>query len=243
MTTPSYAELVTALRREGEGIATAAGMGLDAAIPACHDWDVEALVQHVARIYARIARVVSTRMTEQPQAGTVVPDGDPVEVLRDLLDDLVTALSECDPDTPVWNWEPTAPQVAMFWARRMAHESSVHRFDAQGAHGVMQPIDAELANDGIDELIDVIARRVYTRDNVAGPTGTVRLQSSDSESWHVTLEPAGPRRSDVVTEPDVTVRGTSSALLLAAYSRIPWTSLEVTGDTDLLDRWSAAMSF
>lgn len=243
MTTPSYSELVTAIRREGEGIATAASMGTDAAISTCGDWDVEALVQHVSRIYARIARIVSTRATEQPETGSVVPDGDTVEVLRDLLDDLVTALSECDPDTPVWNWEPTAPQVATFWARRMAHESSVHRFDAQVAHGVMQPIDAELASDGIDELIDVIAHQVYSRDNVAGPTGTVRLQSSDSEAWHLQLEPDGLRRIGIIKEPDVTVSGTSSALLLAAYSRIPWTSLEVTGDVDLLDRWSAAMNF
>jgi uncharacterized protein (TIGR03083 family) len=243
MTTPSYAELVTALRREGEGLVAAAGMGLDEAVPACHDWNVHALVEHVARVYARITRVVSTRATEAPAAGTVVPTGEPVAVLRDLLDDVVAALSECEPDTPVWNWEPTAPQTATFWARRMAHESSVHRFDAQAAHGVMQPIDAELASDGVDELIDVIAHRVYQRDGLTGPTGTVRLQASDSEPWHLRLEPDGLLRTDVVSTPDVIISGTSSALLLAAYSRVPWTALDVTGDTDLLTRWSAAMNF
>jgi hypothetical protein len=41
----------------------------------------------------------------------------------------------------------------------------------------------------------------------------------------------------------VVASGTSSALLLAAYARIPWTSLEVSGDASLLDRWSAAMNF
>jgi uncharacterized protein (TIGR03083 family) len=243
LTTPSYAELVTAVRREGEGIAAAAGMGRDAAIPACDGWDVKALVQHVSLVYARIARVVSTRATESPQTAAVLPDGDPVEVFRDLLDSVVTALSECDADTPMWNWAPTTPQVAMFWARRMAHESSVHRFDAQAAHGVVQPIDAELAADGIDELIDVIAHRVYSRDNLTGPTGTVRLQSSDNDTWHLALEPDGPRRTEMVTAPDVAANGTSTALLLAAYGRIPWTSLEVTGDADLLTRWSAAMNF
>jgi uncharacterized protein (TIGR03083 family) len=243
MTTPPYSELVTAVRREGEGIAAAAGMGLDEAVPTCSEWDVEGLLQHVSLVYARITRVVSTRATEAPQTALVLPDGDPVEVFRDLLDGVVAALSEADADTPVWNWAPSAPNVATFWARRMAHESSVHRFDAQAAHGVMQPIDAELAADGIDELVDVMAPRVYTRDNVTGPTGTVRLQSSDNNTWHLQLEPDGPRRTDLVTEPDVVANGTSSALLLAAYGRVPWTSLEVTGDANLLTQWSAAMNF
>jgi uncharacterized protein (TIGR03083 family) len=243
MTTPSYSELVTALRREGEGILAAAGMGTDAAVPACHGWDVEALVAHVSSVYARIARIVSTRATEQPQTPVELPTGDSVEVLRDLLDELVTALSECDADTPLWNWTTTMAPDAMFWARRMAHESSVHRFDAQAAHGMMQPIDAELASDGIAELIDVIAPRVYRRDKVSGPTGTIRLQSSDNDDWQLELEPGGLHRVEAVSAPDVTAAGTSSALLLAAYSRIPWTSLELTGDADLLASWSTAMNF
>ena len=108
----------------------------------------------------------------------------------------------------------------------------------------MQPIDAELASDGIDELIDVIARRgLRPRPGVCGPTGTVALHRVRQRPWHLQLEPDGIRRIDVVNAPDVTVSGTSSALLLAAYGRVPWTSLEVTGDTDLLNRWSAAMNF
>jgi uncharacterized protein (TIGR03083 family) len=243
MTTPSYAELVTAVRREGEGIATAAGMGTDAAVPTCDDWTVESLVVQVSRVYARVARIASTRATESPQTPVELPDGDSLHVLRDVLDELVSALSECDADTPLWNWAPGAAKTAMFWARRMAHESSVHRFDAQAAHGVMQPIDSELAGDGIDELIDVLARRVYTRDDVSGPTGTVTLQASDHDAWHLELEPEGISRTEIVKAPDVIVSGTSSALLLGAYGRIPWTSLEVAGDSDLLAQWSAAMKF
>jgi len=243
MTALSYAELVTALRREGEGLVAAAGMGLDAEVPACSGWDVRALVDHVSRVYARIGRIVSTRASEQPPAGTEIPAGEPVTVLSELLDELVAELSDCDPQTPLWNWAPGAPQVATFWARRMAQESAVHRFDAQAAHGVMQPIDAELAGDGIDELIDVIASRVYARDGVTGPTGTIRLQSTDDEAWLIQLEPDGLRRIDAVRDPDVVVSGTASALLLAAYARVPWTSLDITGAADLLDRWSAALNF
>jgi uncharacterized protein (TIGR03083 family) len=241
MTTPAYSELVTAVRREGEGIVTAAGMGFDADVPACEDWNMTALVRHIGMVFTNVTRIVSTRATEQPERGEF-PDGEPIEVFSHLLDELVAALSDCAADTPVWNWAATEPDVALFWARRMAHESSVHRFDAQAAHGVMQPIDSELAGDGLDELIDVIANLSYRRDDVTGPTGTVLLQSSDDGSWCLELEPSLVRRVEVLSEPEVTVSGTSSALLLASYSRIPWTSLEVKGNADLLTQWTTAMN-
>jgi uncharacterized protein (TIGR03083 family) len=243
MSTPAYSELVTAVRREGEGILTAAGMGFDADVPTCEEWNIAALVDHVSRIYSRVGYFMSHRITQRPESVPDLPAGEPLEVLSGLLDELVIALTECDADTPVWTWVFDAPGVASFWARRMAHESSVHRYDAQASHGVVQPIDAELAGDGIDELIDVIAPRIYGRDEVSGPTGSIAMLSSDDGGWCLDLATSGITRLDVLSEPDVTVRGTSNALLLASYSRIPWTSLEVTGDVDLLTRWTKAMSF
>lgn len=242
--TPEYSELVSAIRREGEGILSAAGLGLDAWVPTCKEWNVEALVEHVSKVYANAAYLVSHRATEPPAERPPVPDGDPVQVLTDLLDELVAALSDAEPDTQAWNWTPTEPHVAGFWARRMAHESSIHRFDAQIAHGIAQPIDAELAADGLDELVDLIAPRVYDRDGVDdAPTGTVHLESSDNGSWFVELQPASLVRVEIVSEPDVTVRGTTSGLLLAVNSRIPWNTQEVEGDDGLLKAWSKSMNF
>ena len=244
MSAPSYSELVIAVRREGEGIHTAASMGLDAAIPACDDWNVGALLHHVGRIYVWVAQLLTTRAVEMPDTRRELPDGDPLEVFNDVLDEVVAALQDADAETPVWNWTADEPHRGAFWARRMAHESSVHRFDAQSAHGVVQPIDAEIAGDGVDELIDVIAPRIYGRDQIdSGPTGAITLQSSDDGAWHLQLEPHGLQRLEVLSEPDVTVHGTTSALLLASYSRVPWTSLETEGDADLLAAWTKTMNF
>jgi hypothetical protein len=244
MSSPSYSELVTAVRREGEGIHTAGGMGLDAPIPTSDDWDVGALMHHVGRIYVYVAQLLTSRATEMPESRRELPDGAPLTVFNDALDEVVAALQDADAATPVWNWAEGSPDVAMFWARRMAHESSVHRFDAQAAHGVLQPIAPEIAADGLDELIDVIARRIYSRDEIdTGPTGTIAMQSSDNRAWRLQLEPDGLHRLEVLDAPDVTVRGTTSALLLASYSRIPWSSVETEGDTDLLVRWTTAMNF
>jgi hypothetical protein len=241
MTTPSYAELVTAVRREGEGIHTAGGLGLDAQIPTL-DWDVAGLLHHISNVYAFATCVVSTRATERPERPGL-PDGDPLEVFAQALEELIAALKDCDAETPVWNWADSEPDLAAFWARRMAHESSVHRFDAQTAHGVVQPIDAELAGDGLDELVDVVVPRVYKRDAISGPSGTMALDSSDDGTWCLELQAGGVHRLDVLRDPVVTVRGTTSALLLATYSRVPWTSLDTEGDTDVLAAWSTAMSF
>lgn len=242
MGTPSYAELVTAVRREGEGIHSAASLGCDADVPTCEGWTLRDLALHVATVYTSVASVLTSRATERPERPTL-PDGEPVAIFEAALDAVITALNEADAETPVWNWTANEPHLAAFWARRMAHESSVHRYDAQSAHGVVQPIDAELAADGVDELVDVIAVGVYARDEVDGPTGTVTMASSDNGSWHLQLEPHSVTRTDPVKEPDVTVHGTSSALLLASCSRVPWTSLESTGETELLTAWAGVLNF
>jgi uncharacterized protein (TIGR03083 family) len=243
MTTPPYSELVAAVRREGAGILAAAQLGLDAPVTTCPDWDVEALVRHVSRVYTTAEYVVSHRPTQRPEEFPPVPDGEPLAVLESMLDDLVTALQEADADTEVYVWPDNVEPNATFWARRMAHESSVHRFDAQIAHGMPQPIDAELAADGIDEFIDVITPRLYDRNGGSGPIGTVQLLSTDEVSWCLGLEPDSVERLEVVSEPTASARGTSSTLLLAAYGRVPWTSLTIEGDIELLNKWTAALNF
>ena len=40
-----------------------------------------------------------------------------------------------------------------FWARRMVHETMVHRVDAASAVGVEPELDPALAQDAIDELL------------------------------------------------------------------------------------------
>jgi uncharacterized protein (TIGR03083 family) len=197
----------------------------------------------VWQVYANVTLYVSTRASSRPEVLPTMPEGDPVELLADQLDALVAALGDTAADTPIWTWVFDAPDAAIFWARRMAHESAIHRFDAQNAHGIRQPIDAELATDGIDELIDIVVPRVYARDHVAGPTGTIALRATDGESWLLELTADGVRRSEVMESPEATATGTASALLLALYTRLPWTSLELSGDTDLLTTWTGTLNF
>lgn len=243
MTTPSYPELLSAVRREGEAVLAAAGQGLDVPVPTCGEWRMPDLLGHLGSVYHRAAVVVGTRATDSVPWREPSPEiVDPIRYLADSLDELVQALSEADADSPAWNWA-AEPRVAAFWARRMAHESTVHRYDAQRAHGVAQPIDADLAHDGLDELVDILLPRIIKRDQPTLPDGTYAFVATDEGEWFVRLDAKGVRRLETAKTPDVTVRGTASALLLAAYARVPWTSLDVDGASALLDQWTTALKF
>ncbi|HWA65336.1 MAG TPA: maleylpyruvate isomerase family mycothiol-dependent enzyme [Mycobacteriales bacterium] len=243
MTTPAYAELVSAVRREGEALVAAARQGSEAAVPTCGAWTVADLARHVWQVYANVTMYVTTRATRRPDQFPELPDGDPVDLLEAQLDQLVAALSDVAADTPIWTWVFDAPAGAVFWARRMAHESAVHRFDAQNAHGIQEPINAELAGDGIDELVDVIAPRVYGRDELSGPTGSLALHSTDGDAWFLELHPSGVRKVERLESPAVTATGTSSGLLLTVYGRVPISTVEVTGDASLLEAWTDVLNF
>jgi len=244
VTTPPYAELVAFVRSEGEAIVSASRQGVDAPVPTCGDWTVADLCRHVGRVYGRVAHIVSERLTTESGYWPEVT-GDPVDWVAETLDDLVAALGGCDPDTPVWNWSASS-QIASFWARRMAHESAVHRFDAQRAHGVAQPVDADLARDGLDEMVDLLLPRMVVRDGLTPADATYAFESIEAGApggWRVRTGAGAVARADADAVPDVVVRGTASALLLAAYNRVPWTSLEVTGDSGALDAWSETFRF
>jgi uncharacterized protein (TIGR03083 family) len=243
MSTPAYNELVASIRQEGEAIVAAGRLGLDVAVPTCGDWTMRDLLLHVGRVYQRAGTLVSERSTTaQDYPPAPGDDVDAIDYLCDALDELVAALTSCDPETPVWNWSD-APPTAAFWARRMAHESSVHRYDAQRAHELAQPVDADLAHDGMDELIDVLVPRVLARDTPVLPSATYLFHATDDGEWAVRFGPGGVERLDVAKDPGVTATGTASALLLAAYNRVRWSSLKLEGDEALLDAWASEIRF
>jgi uncharacterized protein (TIGR03083 family) len=240
MTTPPYAELVAAVRQEGSAIVAAGQQGLDAQVPTCPGWAVADLLAHVGRTYRRAAGLVSERATTKTAfPPRPEPKADLVGYVSEALDELIDALRDTEPDTPVWNFTGESGTAA-WWARRMAHESAIHRFDAQKAHNLAQPVDGDLARDGIDELLDVLVPLVLAgKDDIDLPAATILLVATDEGEWPVRIEGREVSRLTVAKEPDVTARGTSSALLLAAYNRMDWTALDCSGETSVLDAWSS----
>ena len=124
-----------------------------------------------------------------------------------------------------------------FWARRQAHETAIHRADAQACSGPIDPVPADFAVDGIDELLMCFYNRGRRLRSDEPRTLAVRTGSS---SWLVHIGPDGPRTERGEGRADCAVQGDASDLYFALWNRGRLTDLEVTGDDrSVLDLWTA----
>ncbi len=236
---------LSGLRAEAAAFGTAVGQDdvLDRPVPSCPEWQVADLVLHMARLYQWVLSHVARGVTSPPESR---PDEAPpagvssVEWWSRQSKDLITLLDGLDPEFPAWNWAPQ-PKKAVFWHRRMAHETAVHRWDAQMATGLTEPIEARLAADGVTEVLDTwlpAGRRLGQ-----SRPGVVAMQATDIDAvWYVRLRHEGVALLDTDTLLDdddhherATASGTASDLLLAVYGRIPFEVLQTSGDVGLLE--------
>lgn len=238
---------LSALRAEGPVFREAAGApgALTNVVPSCPEWTMEFLVRHLGAIYQWLRSHASRGVTDLPD-GRPAPDDAPTgEAALTWWDNEYAAvldfLDELDPHLPAWNWAPQ-PKQAGFWVRRMAHETAVHRWDAQMAIGLSEPIEPELAADGVSEVLDSwlpAGRRRGAADRI----GVVQLAATDiEEEWFVRLRGEGGIAlldTDTLLDDDdpparALAQGTASDLMLALWGRVPFDVLDVSGDATLL---------
>ena len=155
-----------------------------------------------------------------------------------------------------------APSPLAFWARRQAHETAIHGFDAQSARreGPPDPREAfpgDFATGGIDELITGFAAR--PRRNGPGRTLLVRTVGTPSPTlasigaaaigaWHYTWPADGqvvarrlPNSATAGAAPsadgaDCVVSGPPSGVYLFLWNRAT-----VSGDSSVLDAWRSSI--
>jgi uncharacterized protein (TIGR03083 family) len=238
------------LRHDAEALLSAARGHLERPVPSCSGWSVERLVGHVGRVYRWTTAWVASGTTPWGSGGDApqverAPSGEAVLAWTEAgVDPLVTALEAVDPSSTVPTW--AGDQPAMFWSRRMALETAVHRWDAENAVGDPAPIDPALASDGVDEFFTIIlpqraAEGIAALDAV---DRSLHLHATDvAGEWLVTLRPP-PQDIEVEhvhAKGDVAARGPASDLLLFLWNRQGLDRLEVFGDRGLLERWSDAI--
>jgi uncharacterized protein (TIGR03083 family) len=190
------------LQREADlVVATLRGADLGAPVPSCPGWALRDLVLHTGTIHRwALGRAVGAEREPQRE----LTDADLADWFAEGAQRLHAGLAAADPDTPCRGFEE--PATVAFWIRRQAHETAVHRVDAQLATGTSDPVPAGLALDGVREVFEVFApRQVALGRSAAAPYGLV-LVSPDG-----TVTVPGP-------DP-VTVRGSASDLLLALWRR------------------------
>ncbi|WP_329343245.1 maleylpyruvate isomerase N-terminal domain-containing protein [Streptomyces sp. NBC_01352] len=234
------AEFVAILDQEGRLLAAAAEeAGTGAKVPTCPGWQVTDLLRHTGMVHRWAAAFVAEGHTSyHPDAGQ--PDLDGAELLdwfREGHGQLVDTLRSASPDVQCWHFLP-APSPLAFWARRQAHETAVHRMDAESARGgAPSGIAGDFAVDGIDELLLGFHARAKSKVRTEEPRILrVRATDTDGTVWTVRLsqEPPAVERS-VAGEADCEVAGPVAQLYLSLWNRLPFPS--VTGDASVAELW------
>jgi uncharacterized protein (TIGR03083 family) len=230
---------ISHLATEGSLLAVAAERaGLDAPVPSCPEWVVRDLMRHTGGVHQWATSIVATPRTQPWEVdlaelvGGWPSDGELVDWYRTSHAGLVAALRDADPALECFTFL-AAPSALAMWARRQAHETTIHRVDAELAGPLaVSPIDAAFAADGIDELLGCFitrgAKRLY-----ADPPRVLRVSATDTgDVWDVRFQtgPVTTTRNASQRQADATIEGTAAELYLALWSRRDTSGLPVSGD-------------
>ncbi|MDN3292856.1 maleylpyruvate isomerase family mycothiol-dependent enzyme [Streptomyces ficellus] len=234
-------EHIKTLAREGQLLAEAAERaGPGAPVVTCPGWQVRNVLRHTGMVHRWATAFLTEGHTSyHPDAGE--PDLDGEELLRWFREGhgrLVAALTEAPDALECWAFLP-APSPRAFWARRQAHETTVHRVDAQSALGAgVTEVEPGFAADGVDELLCGFHAREKSRVRTPEP-GTLRVRATDTgDVWTVRLSDQAPRTERTDEGPaDCELSGPAGRLYLALWNRLPYGAVTVAGDERLARLW------
>jgi uncharacterized protein (TIGR03083 family) len=222
--------------------AAAITAGRETQVPACPDWTVADLLEHVASVYLHKVAVLRERRWPKPW-----PPDFSGEDAASLLDRGYRELAAEFAARPAGESALTfygPDQSVGFWLRRMAQETVIHRTDAEQAAGVaITAVPDDIAADGVDELLKVFLVREAAQwpdefaelpgGHLAGDDGEDAIVvTAGSVSW--TIRPA-PRSVTVTDGADlhgvrVSLSGPSGAVLRWMWGRADDSALTITGD-------------
>jgi uncharacterized protein (TIGR03083 family) len=231
--------LLACLRRDSAALLEAVrAAGPDAPVPSCPGWTALDLAWHIGEVHEFWGTIVSDRLDDPESYVQSARPGtfdDTVTFAETSAADLLEALETTDPSTPVWTWASDA--TVGFVLRRMAHETAVHRYDAErSADRRTDTIDPELASDGVDEFLFEFL--TWIDEDAAALAGSVHVHCTDVDGeWLVRDD--GEGGYDVTREHakgDAAVRGPAHDLLLVLWRRLPLDAVEVIGDRATAER-------
>lgn len=232
---------------------------LAAPVPTCPEWTVADLAQHVGAVYLHKVECIRTGTNPDPWPPPGLADEEPRALLDRAWAALSAELAQRGADSPAFTWYVPDQSVG-FWIRRMAHETVIHRVDAELAAGADRAaIPADLAVDGVDEFLSVFiayGSKVWPQDFETVLTGDSADSGESGESGVSGVDGADGRAVRLVTEGgswlvrptkelvEVTAGGTGEAaltvtanpadLLLWVWQRADDSAVSLDGDVTLL---------
>ncbi|HEX6508995.1 MAG TPA: maleylpyruvate isomerase family mycothiol-dependent enzyme [Chloroflexota bacterium] len=260
-------------RRNRAAILEAAALGFDRPIKGCPGWDVAGLTGHMGRVYTFWLKWVGERprgfsreafkeiaadrdarlpgYTAWDRAGFPKdsrPDGI-VSFARQAGDELDAVLVDLEPEETVWTFVPPS-QTGAFVFRRLAMETTIHRWDAEEAHGIARPIDQALARDGIDEMLMMFredpayetnkdhrrGQKIRLREDPE-PAGHEMPPGPPGRRWLVSFDHSGITTARDGDPADAIIAGSASDLWLFIMGRRWPEEMQIEGDNDLAASW------
>jgi uncharacterized protein (TIGR03083 family) len=219
--------------------------GLASAVETCPGWTVLDLLTHTGMVH----RWAALNLVEGPDPETgyprtaveTAPVGDPLEWFRSGHEQLVSTLRAAPVDVVAARFLADAGTPLEFWARRQAHETAIHRADAEAALGTVPQIDTQFALDGIAELLEGFYARRAGRLRT-DPGFTLQVTPHESEvSWLVAVRPDGRtitrEAHGAEVRADATLSGSAADLYLELWNRPSRGGVEFTGDPAVLATW------
>lgn len=226
----------------------AAVAGFTARVPTCPRWTVADLVAHQGMVHRWAAsnlRLDDARIPSKSEILRTVPRDELLAWYADGVAALLETFATTRYDVAAMVFLNNAPAPRTFWARRQAHETTIHAADALAAALGRIPtehdagLDPDLAVDGIDELL----RGFFTRGRTRlfdGAEFTVAVRPSDAGSgWLLRVRPTGLAAErvpvDDLPDADALFTGTAVQLYLGLWNR--GTEIRVAGRESVLERW------
>jgi len=241
-----------ALDTHVDGLVRAGGMlceaaekaGLDSNVPTCPAWDVRKLVAHQGMVHRWAA--ANLRGEKDHDTSATHADGlasaDIFGWFAAGLDALVDTIRATPDDAKAMVFLRDAPPPRGFWARRQAHETTIHAVDAVSAALGRWPIAADVsidpvfAADGIDELVTGFITRGQGKIHADRPYALLVRAVDTGHAWTVHVSD-GPivTTPEETAKPDAAFTGTAAQLYLSLWNRSD--DLTITGDPTVITNW------
>ena len=208
-----------------------ASADVSAPVPGCPGWTIGDLARHLSGVHRWAHGVLVTGEPGDEPEGPQDAD----ELRRwftDGAEQLLAALNETDPSTPLWTFGPK-PRTAEFWFRRQALETLVHLWDLQQALGQPLTIDDQLSRDGVDEVVTMFFPRQVRLGRTPALTNSLELVVSDASNATYRLSGDGTADGGDSSRAEVAISGSAADLLLVLWGRKDVWTVFVDGDPNL----------